>query len=841
VAVVHLPCCGGGGVLKPKSFTGDRRKLRVEAEARYARAPPASASQAPSATLQHELQVHQIELEMQNEELLEAKQALEEARDRFLDLYDFAPVGYLTLGAGELIEEANLAVAALLGIDRSRLRGRRFAGLIAPQGAARWRRYLDEVRRGSEPLGVDLQLQRGDRSVFDAHLACHRQESDVAEAPLRLVLTDVTEQRRSERALWESRLRLSLVLEGSEEGAWDWLVGEETSTVSRRFREIAGLAGEGEESAIVNAHWIDAIHTEDAARVRTAAAALVQGSLQRYDFEYRLRSPDGGWRWVRSRARAVARYPDGTAQRVAGTLADVTDRKLAETLAQRSQERFRALIDKASDLIVVLDAAGCVIFFSPSTTEKLGWSSQELLGKQAFELIHPDDLAHIQETFAEGVGVPGTTAQVSARVRHQDGSWRLLEASGRNLLEDPAVHGIVVNARDVTEQRRMEEQFQHAQKLESVGRLAGGVAHDFNNLLTVILSGIEELKRDLADEVPVDPELVEDIGAAGARARNLTRQLLAFARKQVLAPVVLDLNRVVRASETMLRRILREDVELKVDLQPGLWSVFCDEGQVEQVLMNLVVNARDAMPGHGTLSVETRNSDLPLAEDPEPTPGQWVRLLVRDSGSGMSPEVQAHLFEPFFTTKPQGKGTGLGLATIHGIVSQAGGHLHVRSEPGQGSTFVVCFPRRLGPAPGFAETSPAALVARGTETILVVEDEPAVRQVAVRALRGAGYQVLVAGDGGEAQLLGDAQLARLDLLLTDVIMPGQSGLEVAEALGRRHPGLPVLYMSGYAQEAFAGMDVAAAGIQFLPKPFTAAALLARVRAALDAPRPEQTP
>jgi two-component system cell cycle sensor histidine kinase/response regulator CckA len=262
---------------------------------------------------------------------------------------------------------------------------------------------------------------------------------------------------------------------------------------------------------------------------------------------------------------------------------------------------------------------------------------------------------------------------------------------------------------------------------------------------------------------------------------------------------------------------------------------------VEQVLMNLVVNARDAMPGRGTLSVETRNSDLPLAEDPEPTPGQWVRLLVRDSGSGMSPEVRAHLFEPFFTTKPHGQGTGLGLATIHGIVTQAGGHLHVRSEPGQGSTFVACFPRRLGPPPDAAMTSPPALVARGTEMVLVVEDEPAVRQVTVRALRGAGYQVLVASRGAEVEALAGDQVAGLALLLTDVIMPGQSGVEVATALRRRHPGLPVLFMSGYAQDTFAGKDAAAAGIQFLPKPFTAAALLARVRAVLDAPRSEQTP
>jgi PAS domain S-box-containing protein len=821
-----------------KSSDDDRKRVRAAAEARFRSGPPASASQAPSAALQHELQVHQIELEMQNEELQRARVALEEAHQRYVDLYDFAPIGYLTLGDDELIEEVNLEGAALLGLERGRLRGRRFAGFVASQSAARWRRYVEEARESAEPLGRDLQLQREDGSAFDAHLSCQRQGKDGA--PLRLVLTDVTEQKRTERALWESRLRLSLVLEGSEEGGWDWLVGEPTSTVSRRFRDILGLEGAGEDCPISNALWIEAIHPEDAPRARTAAAALVQGTLDRYDLEYRVRERGGGWKWVRSQARAVVRRADGTAQRVAGTLADITARKLAEVVVQRSQDRFRALIDKASDLIVVLDAEGRVLFLSPSASESLGWPAQALIGQLAFGYVHPEDRPRVQAAFADGVGVPGKTIHLTARIRHQDGAWRLLDITAQNLLEDLAVHGIVLNARDVTEQRRLEEQFQHAQKLESVGRLAGGVAHDFNNLLTVILSGVEELKRGLAEQAPVDPELVEDIGAAGSRARNLTRQLLAFARKQVVAPVLLDLNEVIRGSEPMLRRILREDVEFRVDLQPGLSCIFCDEGQVEQVLMNLVVNARDAMPSRGTLTIETRDSDQPLAEDPEQTPGRWVRLVVRDSGCGMSPEIQTHLFEPFFTTKPHGQGTGLGLATIHGIVSQAGGHLHVRSEPGQGSAFVICFPERPG-VPAAAELSAAPVAVRGTETVLVVEDEASVRQVVVRALVAAGYRVLVAGGGADVEGLADQTVAGLDLLVTDVIMPGLSGVEVAEALRRRHPGLPVLFMSGYAQGAFDEGGSGGQGADFLSKPFTPATLVARVRAALDAPWPVASP
>ncbi len=818
---------------KPKP--GDRAAIRVEAEARFARFPPATASRPPSQEIQHELEVHQIELEMQNEELRLVKVALEEARDQYLELCDLAPVGYLTVGDGELIEEVNLAAAALLGLDRARLRGRRFASVVAPECGAAWRHFLSEVREGEGSRDCDLSLQRRDGSDFEAHLTGQRHE---ASAAVRLVLTDVTSQKRDERALRESKLRLSLVLEGSEEGAWDWLVGETLVTVSRRWREIVGAAGSGEESTYANQLWVAAIHPEDSLRVRAGVAALVQGTLARYDFEYRLQLPDGAWRWVRSRARAVVRHPDGTARRISGTLADITERKEAEAALRRSQDRFRALIDKGTDLIMVVDQEGRFLFVSPSATECLGWSDQELVGKTAFDLVHPDDLARLSGTLAEGVGIPGATRSALFRAHHRDGSWRLLEATGRNLLGDPAVQGVVINARDVTEQHRLEERVQATQKLESVGRLAGGVAHDFNNLLTVVLSGVEELKRNLEEKVPVERELVEDIGAAGVRARNLTRQLLAFARKQVVAPVATDLNEVVRGAESMLRRVLREDVELTVTLQPGLWRTFCDPGQMEQVLMNLVVNSRDAIAGRGQLTIETQNSNVPLAEDSEQQAGQWVRLVVRDSGCGMSTEVKAHLFEPFFTTKEQGKGTGLGLATIYGIVHQAGGHLHVRSEPGQGTTFVVCLPRHLADAAPVEAAEAAtgtslANAARGSETILVVEDEPSIRKVVLRVLEGAGYRVLLVPDGAAVRALGDEQVAGLQLLLTDVIMPGLSGVEVAREVRQRHPGLPVLYMSGYAQDAFAGNSAVEAGVQVLPKPFTPAVLLSRVRPLLD--------
>ncbi|HEX7624013.1 MAG TPA: ATP-binding protein, partial [Anaeromyxobacteraceae bacterium] len=366
---------------------------------------------------------------------------------------------------------------------------------------------------------------------------------------------------------------------------------------------------------------------------------------------------------------------------------------------------------------------------------------------------------------------------------------------------------------------------------------AGGVAHDFNNLLTVILSCSDALQDDLRAGRPAVLEDAEQIRAAGDRARELTGQLLAFARRQVTAPVPLDLNDAVRSSERLLRRVLGEDVQLTVELEPRLWTVVCDPVQLEQIILNLAVNARDAMPRGGSLALRTRNilvDSTHTARDGEARAGEWVRLTVQDSGAGMGPEVLAHLFEPFFTTKPKGSGTGLGLATVYGIVSQAEGHLHVRSAVGQGTTVEVCLPRRIAvalrPRPAVA-----ASAAGGTETVLAVEDDPLVREIMARALRSGGYQVLVAGSGVEALEKAGRLQGRLHLLVTDVVMPGLDGRALADELRRRDPGVRVLYLSGYTQDVISHHGVLDTGVELLPKPFTAVALLAKVRAVLDAP------
>jgi two-component system cell cycle sensor histidine kinase/response regulator CckA len=516
---------------------------------------------------------------------------------------------------------------------------------------------------------------------------------------------------------------------------------------------------------------------------------------------------------------------------------DVTAIRRADAAVRESEARFRTLIERSSDLIVLLDGEGRTVFWSPSASESLGFRQVEALGQPFLDLVRPDDQDSLADALTRLLAEEGSTEHVAVRLQRKGAGWRTLEGVCRNLLGDPAVGALVLNLRDVTEHQQLEEQFRQAQRLESIGRLAGGVAHDFNNLLTVILSCSEAMKHDRADGREIDLEDISEIHDAGERARDLTRQLLAFARKQVIAPSPTDLNGVVRGSEKLLLRVLGEDVRMVVKLAPDLWPTMCDPSQVEQVLLNLAVNARDAMPGGGGLEIETGNvsvDEQEAARQPEGRVGDWVRIMVRDTGSGMTPEVMAHLFEPFFTTKERGHGTGLGLATVHGIVAQSGGHIHAESEPGRGTTFRICLPR-TGQAHAPRPLQPVPTTLQGEETVLVVEDDARVRAVTVRALTEKGYTVLPAGNGEEALALARNCALDIDLVVADVVMPGMSGREVVDELRRGLPGLRALFVSGYTQDAIARRGVLDSGVEFLPKPFTPATLVARVRAVLDAP------
>ena len=521
-------------------------------------------------------------------------------------------------------------------------------------------------------------------------------------------------------------------------------------------------------------------------------------------------------------------------QTVANILSQAVERQRILARLRESEERFRLLINRSADLIAVFTADGVIQFISASVEAILGFRPEELVGRLGFDFMHPDDREAAVQAFSGLSQTAGGIARVTVRHRHRDGSYRTLESSGTNLLHVPAVRGIVVNGRDVTERRNLEERLSQSQRLESVGRLAGGMAHDLNNILTAVLGNAELLTSALPAGAA---EELAEITRSSLRARDLVQQLLAFARKQVLAPKVLDLNQSVRSADRLLRRLLREDIALQLHLTEPLWPVAADPAQLEQVLINLAVNARDAMPKGGTLSIETANVDLDPgyvgAHAGVIEPGPHVMMAVSDTGVGMPPEVLAHVFEPFYTTKPQGAGTGLGLATTYGIVKQSGGHIYAYSEPGVGSTFKIYLPRAREPVPDMAE--PAAAVPRGgTETLLLVEDDEAVRAVAQRVLARAGYRVLAAATPEAALALEAGFPEPIHLLIADVVMAGLSGRQVAEELTRRRPGLRVLYISGYTENAIVHHGIVDPGTWFLPKPFTGTTLTAKIREVLDA-------
>ena len=508
-----------------------------------------------------------------------------------------------------------------------------------------------------------------------------------------------------------------------------------------------------------------------------------------------------------------------------------------EEIDRPAASRILATLIEASPLaIVTFDPEGVVTMWNPAAERIFGWSENEALGT-----LLPFVQADKQEEFLALrrralLGEVFTESELHRR--RADGSPIVVSVSTSPLRRpDGTIYGIMSILTDITYVRRMEEQLRQSQKMEAVGRLAGGVAHDFNNLLTAI-SGYSDLLLHRLPEYSTLRRDVEEIRKAGDRAAALTRQLLAFSRRQVLQPKILDLNTVVTKMGPMLGHLIGKDIELSTDLSPSLSRVKADPGQIEQVILNLAVNARDAMPDGGRITIATADAALSpayAAVHPEVRPGPHVLLSVADTGQGMSDETQAHLFEPFFTTKERGKGTGLGLATVYGIVQQSGGHIRVSSAADRGSTFLIYLPRVEAPEDG-ARGSDRPLLPHpspGTETVLLAEDEEVVRRLAREILSGNGYKVLEAGNGREALLLSEAHRGEIHLLLTDVVMPKMSGRELGERIRLQRPDLRILYMSGYTDDAILRQGVLEDGIPFLQKPFTAEGLARKVREVLD--------
>ena len=576
------------------------------------------------------------------------------------------------------------------------------------------------------------------------------------------------------------------------------------------------------------------IHPDDRSRMLGYWDQLFQGGAYREE-QYRLITKDGQMKWM---AATWGPMHDETGRQIGvqGIERDITERKLADEALRESERRFRGLLEHVQLAAALFDINGNYVFVNDYALAVTGWTREELMGHHINEFQPPDQHDRIHKLL-DSLARTGEPEHWFAEIPllTKDGKRRCLQVNSVALHDSNGkVVAIASLGADVTDHRALQERYLQSQKLESLGTLAGGVAHDFNNLLTVINGYSDMVFRSLGEGDPVRPK-IDEIRKAGERAAELTQQLLAFSRRQIAQPRPVDLNGMVEESGAMFRSLLGDDIELATRLSRPLGQVMADPGQMHQVLMNLLANARDAMPDGGRVTIETRNVAVAsgdLAEHPEATPGSCVLLAVSDTGVGIDEEVRAHLFEPFFTTKGLGKGTGLGLSTVYGIVKQSRGWISVCSDVGKGATFKIYLPR-IDRDHAAREEEPQAVTARGNhETVLVVEDQKEVRGLATAILESLGYCALSAADGPAALALAAVHEGPIDLVLTDVVLPGMNGKQLAERLKLLRPGMAVLFTSGYSQDVIAHRGVLDREVAYIPKPYSPRDLATKVREVL---------
>ena len=754
-----------------------------------------------------------------------ATEALRRSEEQFRAIFDNVGDAVAIHEPGKTFVEANRVLSERLGYTREELLAMPVAAINAPELRETIAERSAQIMREGSSVFETVHVRR-DGVRFPVEVSARRIEFQGRPAILS-VQRDISERKRTEEAMQQQATFLQQILDAipipiiaKDRDGRVTLANAEfvrgtgssaTATVGRKMPEL------GIEDADVHAAVDAAVMTDGLVHTHEGQVAAVGGGTSHLMF-----------------TKAPLRAADGTITGVIAAAIDMTDRVAVEQSLRRSEERFRALFENAADAIFMWDPAGKFIEVNQAACDRLGYSREELLAMKP-EAIDPADMAPLSEERTQRLRSDGSVYFEAVHLR-KDGttfpvemSLTTLDMGGR-----VAVLGI---SRDISDRRQaetdraaLEEQLRQAQKMEGIGQLAGGIAHDFNNLLTAIRGYATLALRDAAPNEVLRGDL-EQIEHAADRAAGLTRQLLAFARRTVLQPEQLDLGKIVRSIEPMLTRLLGEDVSLTTITPRARGLALADPNQMEQVIVNLAVNARDAMPDGGQITIKTGDVDLDdefVRQNPAATPGPNSMLAVTDTGTGMDSATMAHLFEPFFTTKGPGKGTGLGLATVYGIVRQSGGVVVARSEFGQGSTFTVYLPHT---APESQEPAGKPAVAESprvkqTATILVVEDDGGVRGFVTTVLERAGHHVISAAGAAEAFEL--ARHKTIGLLLTDVVMPNMSGRDVAARLSATRPGLRVLYMSGHAEHAIVRHGVLEPGINFIAKPFAAEALLAAV-------------
>lgn len=672
--------------------------------------------------------------------------------------------------------------------------------------------------------------------------------------------TETTARLSAERALRASEERLEYALGASETvGTWDWDIPNDRVIADARFARIYGVEKELAAGGAPIARFFTLVHRDDLAQLKAGIAEALKTGAP-FSQEYRLIDPDGSIRWVSAQGR-VTRAPDGTPLRFPGVSFDVTDRRVVENALRESEERFRAITNSIDQMIWSTRPDGHHDYYNQRWYDFTGVPPGSTDGEAWNGMFHPDDQDRAWSTWRRCL-ITGEAYHIEYRLRHRSGDYRWVLGRAQPVKNEAGEitrwFGTctdiqeIVDAREVLSKSREEltreieegtaklveaqDQLRQAQKMEAVGQLTGGIAHDFNNMLAVILGSVNLLEKRLARGETDVGRYIEAAKDGANRAASLTHRLLAFSRRQPLQPEVIDANRMIAGMSELLARTLGELVSTETVLAAGLWKIYADTSQLENAVLNLAVNGRDAMPVGGKLTVETANSYLSdeYAHDNAVAAGQYVMIAVSDTGTGMSQEVMAKAFEPFFTTKEVGKGSGLGLSQIFGFVRQSNGHVKIYSEEGVGTAVKIYLPRydgETGPRDTSSNASPSD---RGSpsETILVVEDEHRVRAYSTEALRELGYTVVEAASGAQALTLINAGL-KPTLLFTDVVMPGMTGRELAELASKLVPGLQILYTTGYTRNAVVRNGVLDKETHLLQKPFSLDQLGDKVRKVLD--------
>jgi two-component system cell cycle sensor histidine kinase/response regulator CckA len=782
----------------------------------------------------------EIDRRLEEHQRLRSERALAQAEARFRSLFGSTTDAVVVADGDGRIVLWNPGAERIFGYTPGEALGQPVA-LVVPEGQQA--AHSDGIRRHRETgegrlMGTTAELtarhRDGHEVPVEVSLSSWTQDGGTYYGA---VIRDATERVRTQAALRQAERDYHGLFDHAHDAIL--LLDPHDETVLDANRSACQLYGLSYGELVGSS--LQAVSTSGDGGRRFRDEALRTGLLEGLEVEQRRR--DGTLVTVEINA-TVVEYRGRKA--ILTINRDVTPRRAAMQARGEREARFRAAFEDAGVGMAMLGMDGRIVYSNRALQDMLGYTGAELRGRHVRDITHPDDVERNLDLFHGLVAERSGRYQLEKRYVHRDGHvvWTRVSSS---LVHDPEgapefVMGIV---EDLTEQRKAQKALEdrqrellQAQKMEVVGRLAGGIAHDFNNLLTAIKGTLHLLLLDLPPGSPIRDDL-EEIDRASSRAAELTAQLLTFSRKQMVQPQVVDVNDIVARAERLLRRLIGEDIDFRTALAPALWRVHADAGQVEQVLVNLVVNARDAMPQGGTLHVQTRNRRVAADDALAGTlggPGDYACIEVQDSGVGIDAGNLSRIFDPFFTTKEVGKGTGLGLSTVYGIVSRAGGHVEVRSEPGHGALFRVYLPRAEGAdAPeGGPEGPEAGSPGRGTETILLAEDEEVVRRLASRILRRAGYTVLEARDGSEALELCSRFEGPIDMLLTDTVMPGLSGPELAHRVTRARSGVRVLYTSGYTDDDVLRKGVQERGTAFIEKPFSPDALLRRVRDTLAA-------